>query len=126
MANGSDPGFTVKEILTNFIQPTLENIEKKLDAKADASDLKKVEDHLDKVENRVELIATATAELPGVITKVNDLENKLSTPEQIAGMIATGLQENKARGWTTRERLLGGAVALMTLITLVINLLTSH
>ena len=120
MANGSDPErFTVKEILTNFIQPTLENIEKKLDSKADVGELKKVED-------RVDLIAQATAGLPEVIMKVNNLESKLSTPEQIAQMINTGLQENKARGWTIRERVLGGAVAVMTLLTLIINIITSH
>ena len=120
MANGSDPErFTVKEILTNFIQPTLENIEKKLDNKAEAGDLKKVED-------RQELLAKATANLPDLIIRVGTLESKLSTPEQIANMINTGLQENKARGWTARERILGGAVAIMTLLTLVINIITSH
>lgn len=120
MANGSDPEkFTVKEILTNFIQPTLESIEKKLDSKADVGDLKKVED-------RVELLAKATADLPSVIVKVSEIESKLSTPEQIANMINTGLQESKARGWTNRERILGGSVAVMTLVTLIINLLTSH
>lgn len=117
MANGTDPErFTVKEILTNFIQPTLENIEKKLDAKADAIEV-------ERLENRVELLAKATAELPATINKVNSLEERFTSPEQIANMISKGLQDAKARGWTTRERVLGGVVAITTLLTFIINLI---
>lgn len=117
MTNGNE-NYTVKEILTQFILPNLEEINKKLDNKAEATDVGKLEE-------RVEDLAKATAELPATITKVHELEKQLTTPEKIGQMIDEGLRASKARGWTNKERLLGAAVGLMTLFTLVLNLVAN-
>ena len=120
--NGSstDPsGFTQKEILLEFILPELKEINAKLDTKAEVADVQKLE-------TRVENLSKAAAALPSTIAKVSELEKKLTSPEQVAQMINDGLQANKARGWTNRERLLGAGVGLMTLLTLVLNLVANH
>jgi hypothetical protein len=119
MANGDPERFTIKEILTNFIQPTLEEIKEKLDTKADAA-------VVERLEARVDLLAKSAVELPTIFNKVRDIETKLTAPEKIAQMIEEGLRASKTRGWTIRERILGGLVGLATLLSLIVNLIANH
>lgn len=119
MANGDPERFSVKEILTNFIQPTLEEIKEKLDSKADAATVIKLE-------TRVDNLAKAAAELPSMFNKVRDIETKLTAPEKIAQMIEEGLRASKTRGWSVRERVLGAIVGVASLLSLAINLITNH
>ncbi len=123
MANGNGSGsagdFTVKEILTQFIMPTLEEMNGKLDKKAEISDL-------EKLEKRVDNLSKAASELPSLFNTVKDIETKLTSSEKIAQMIDEGLRASKSRGWSIRERVLGASVGIVSLLTLALNLFTNR
>ena len=115
--NGNTSNYSVKEILTQFIVPALEEIKESLDKKTNINDFQRLEAD-------VREIKKTSAELPTMFNKVKDLETRLTSPERVAQMINDGLQASKARGWSVRERILGGAVGIMTFVTLILNLLT--
>ena len=123
MANGtpSPENFTIKEILTNFIQPTLEDIREKLDTKADVTDLKRLETEVEKLNGRVENIAKVTSALPSTLNRVNEIEKQVTTPERVAQMVEEGLRASKQRGWSVRERVLAASIGLITVVTLILN-----
>jgi hypothetical protein len=57
-------------------------------------------------------------------TRVDAVEARLLTKEKVAEMIGEALRVSEARGWTSRERLMGVGVFLIALATLLLSAYT--
>ncbi len=121
MSANPPEAFTVKEFLQNVVLPKLDGIEKKLDGKVDGSEFRTLT-------ARVSALEPIPPELKTTVQRVEAIEKKFSTPDQILTMIEGALEKSKARGWSVRERSLQALLVIVTLTSLLFNLLvgTGH
>ena len=88
----------------------LERIEDKLDAKADRV-------VVDGVSSRLLALEQSSASHEDL----RDLEARLLSPEKASELVRSAMQTESARGWTSRERVMGVALFVIAVLTLALS-----
>jgi hypothetical protein len=108
-------GVTVKDLILSMrmdLTDRLNRIETNLSFKADDARVERIDRRLTSIERQF----VKEQDL-------NDLRDALLSPEKVKEMIGLAMQDSEARGWTSRERLMGLAIFVFTAINFMVGLL---
>lgn len=119
----SEGSFTVKEILVDVVIPKLDDIERKLEHKADLKDL-------ERMELRVDALTVAVAEMPHVKRALEELKSEVAeakrtfvSRDRAEVLVEQGLRGSQLRGWTAREKMVGGVASLAAAFAAILSAL---